>query len=117
MPKLAMIKPSEIKIDRPIYKPLLDALKGGVKPDDRVVEARELRISPKFRVREEDVAMMVRNLESALRVGQEFMDRVLVMERSDGSLWVYDHCGLVEAVLRVEPGRLLPCAVFRDPTR
>ena len=95
----AKVKPSEIEFDRPIYKPLLDALKGDVKPDDRVVEAKELRISPKVRVR------------------QEFMDRVLVMERSDGSLWVYDDCGFVEAVQQVDPGMLLPCAVYKDPTR
>jgi len=116
-PRVERLDPATLRSDRPIYRPLVDALTRGDRPEERLIVASDLRIAPKFRGREEDIEAGVRHLDTLRLLRQEFLQRVLVMERRDGSLWIYDDCAYVAAVQRQSSDTVLPCAVFRDPTR
>ncbi len=117
MPRVEYVNPDDLHSDRPTYKPLVDALVRGVTPEERFLAVRDLRIAPKFRATEEHVRLVLSNFEGMKRTREEFYQPVLVMERSDGSWWVYDDCTYVEAAQRIDPAMIVPCAVYKDPTR
>ena len=119
MPRVEHIPVDNITSDLPSYQPLtdalIDAMTGGEQPEERTIQAGRLRMEPEF-VSNEAVAIVAQNWEEIRRTQEEFLHRVLVMERSDGSLWVYDDCPFVTVAQRLDPMMPLPCAVFRDPT-
>ncbi len=117
MLQIEWVNPKDVRSDRPIYRPLLNALTRGDTPEERVITAGDLRISPRFRSPEAHVALMLSNFATHERIGEEFLHRVLVMERSDGSLWVYDDCAYVEAAQQLDPSMPVACGVFKAPTR
>ncbi len=120
MPRVEHIPVERISSEPPTYQPLTDALigamTGGEQPEERTIQASQLRMDAEF-VSRDAVAIVARNWEEIRRTQEEFLHRVLVMERSDGSLWVYDDCPFVTVAQRLDPTMPLPCAVFRDPTR
>jgi hypothetical protein len=108
VPRLTEIKLSDLRSDRPIYQPLMDALTRGEVPEERLIAVADLRVSPKFRSPEEHVQIVLQEFTATKLVSQEFLRRVLVMERRDGSLWVYDDCAYVAAAQRVDPALAIP---------
>ncbi len=116
-PRVGRIKQSAIDGHGPIYRPLVDALVSGVEPERRAIPAAELRINPKFRAPAAAIAAAVKHIKTHQLLDQEFMTEVLVMQRRDGSLWVYDDTLRVAAMQQVDPTAPLPCAVYQDPTR
>lgn len=117
MPRIENVKVNDLHAEGPIYQPLVDALVRGDKPEERLFAVGDLQIAPKFWAPEEHVGLMLLNFENVKRTGEEFYHHVLVMERSDGSLWVYDDCAYVEAAQRLNPALVVSCGVYKDPTR
>ena len=102
-----------------MYQPLIDALNGPQPPQRRAIPVRELRIDPAFRPPDWHVAVIEANLDNLRRLDEEFMTEstVLVIERADGTPWVYDDIPSVTALQRARPDAVVPCAVYRDPTQ
>jgi len=123
MPRIDHMDPNDLTVDpnRPTYQPLTDALvlhmRGGANPERRVVPVADLQIALEFRVPEEYVQIVVGDYRSARLLRQEMMTRIPVMERQDGTLWVYDNCVTVQAMWRVDPAATIACYIYKDPTQ
>lgn len=121
MPQITYVPLSQLQFSGPTYRPLVRSLtryyKGEEQPEQREIAVADLQIEPSFRSPEEHVAIMVRDFKAAALMRQEMMSRIPVMQRSDGSLWVYDDCATVEAAKRVAPNSTMHCDVFRDRSR
>jgi hypothetical protein len=100
----------------PTYEPLIHALMNDT-PKERVIPVANLQIEPAFRAPEWILGLFLKQFAQFHLEHEEFLHKVLVMERSDGSLWVYDDQAYVEAAQRVRPGLSLRCDVFKDSTR
>jgi hypothetical protein len=111
----------QLHTEGPLYQPLMDVLLNDTPPDDqRVVGAGELRIAKRFRASPGVVELFVEQFPYLKMHSEEWGECppcIPVMQRSDGSLWVYDDCALVEAAQRVDPNTPFVCFIFRDPTK
>ncbi len=115
------VRAGDLHFTGPIYQPLQDIIINNVKPyTGRMVLPTDLHIDEAFRARREDVESLARDYDAFMRHEQEHNEHatvIPVMERSDGSLWVYDDCCRVEAAQRMAPNTPLACVLFRDPTQ
>jgi hypothetical protein len=100
----------------PAYAPLRRAMEEDT-PQRRRMEAGSLQIELEFRAPWADVRRMQTVLAGPNREALLARTEVLVMERSDGWLWVYEGAALVEAAQRIDPAMPVACAIYRDPTR
>jgi hypothetical protein len=100
----------------PIYQPLVDALMSDT-PEERTIPVAALRIEPEFRAPDWILNIFVDRFAKWQVEKEEFMFKVLVMERSDGSYWVYDDQAYVEAAQKLKPELKVRCDVYKDPTR
>jgi hypothetical protein len=118
MPYVRFVKVDQDKLipTMPIYQPLVDALLSQT-PEERVIPVGELQIEPEFRAPEWILKLFLERFAQFQLEKEEFLSKVVVMERSDGSLWVYDDQAFVEAAWRVRPNLRVRCDVYRDPTR
>ncbi len=116
-PRVGQVKASQIKGHGPIYPPLVDMLASDFVPERRAIPAAELHINARFRPPAAAVVAMVKHIKAHRLLEEEFMTVVLVMQRRNGTLWVYDDTLRVAAMQQVDPTAPLPCAVYQDPTR
>ena len=113
----------QIVNDRPVYQPLVDCIaaaqEGRLVPEEREVAAEDLRIEPGHAAEPALLDQLQANFGFRLMRmhHEEHATRVMLMRRSDGSLWVYDDCAYVALAQRSDPSRPLPCLVFDDPTQ
>lgn len=116
--RMVQAKPEELIVTLPFYQPLLDALEGDETPEHRLVPVLDLQIAAAFQPPEEVTELIAANLDGLGRLTEEFMTpaSVLVMERRDGSLWVYDDCPYVAAMQPVHPNAVVACEVYQDHT-
>ncbi len=98
-----------------LYMPLVEALvayeDGRISAEDRMVPVSHLRIDPGFAVPE--------NIVTKIFVPRfkQLKHRVLVMRRTDGSMWVYDDCATVQAAQMIDSTIRFACSIFDDPTQ
>lgn len=104
--------------DLPTYEPLMDVLiryyRGELRPEERRIRVGDLRIDPVF-LSERSLRLVSRAFDQYRRAHEETMSRILVLKRSDGSLWVYDDTPLVAAAQAIDPAMTMACDLFVDP--
>jgi hypothetical protein len=114
--KFVNVNPDDLIPTMPTYEPLVNALLNDT-PEERVIPVALLQIEPAFRAPDWILGLFLKQFAQFQLEHEEFLYKVLVMERRDGTLWVYDDQAYVEAAQRVRPGLMLRCDVFKDPTR
>jgi hypothetical protein len=114
--KFKDVDPDDLVPTMPTYEPLVQALINDV-PEERLIPASQLRIEPAFRAPQWIIDLILNQFARFHLDHEEFLHKVLVMERSDGSLWVYDDQAYVEAAQKVQQSLLLRCHVYNDPTQ
>jgi hypothetical protein len=114
--KFENIDPDKLIPTMPTYQPLVDALMSDA-PEERTIPVAALLIEPEFRAPEWILNIFLSRFAKLQVVKEEFMFKVLVMERSDGSCWVYDDQAFVEAAQKLKPELKVRCDVYKDPTR
>lgn len=114
--KFEEINPDDLVRTMPTYEPLVQALLNDV-PEERLIAVSALQIEQLFRAPEWLLNLFLKQFARFHVEHEEFLRKVLVMERSDGSLWVYDDQAYVEAAQRVRPSLSLHCDVYKDPAQ
>jgi len=114
--KTVTVDPDKLVHTMPLYQPLVDALITDI-PEERNILVADLQIESAFQAPEWILNIFLNRFAQFQLEKEEFMFRVLVMERSDGTLWVYDDQAFVEAAQRVRPGLTVRCDVYKDRTR
>jgi hypothetical protein len=114
--KFVNVDPDDLIPTMPTYEPLVHALTNE-SPEERVIPVSLLQIEPAFRAPDWILNLFLKQFAQFHLEKEEFLYKVLVMERRDGTLWVYDDQAYVEAAQRVRPSLSLRCDVYKDPTQ